>query len=607
MATAAQGKGQRHYLEAAEFTWHENEIKLPDDLPETELSTHPQYMGPPRYGFTRHIDLFTKRQLLALSTFSSLIPTVKAKIIKDAILIGMEDDGIALERGGRGATAYAESLCVYLAFIIDKLADLGNALCPWEAVAECPRNLFARQAISMTWSFAEGNPFSASSGSWEVLLRNQSRDLHYALSQTSSSKFVGNVIQKDARFAEFKDVVVCTDPPYYDNVPYSDLADFFYVWLRRSLRGIYTDTFNTMLTPKTEELVADHVRWGGREKAEEFFEQGFFDVFKKIRIESNPEFPIVVFYAFRQIEKDSDGHASTGWETMLSGLLNAGLAIHATWPVRTEMASRLRGRESNALASSIVLVLRPREIAAGAATRRTFLQALKSELPVALRDLQQGSIAPVDLAQATIGPGMAIFSRFSQVNEADGTKLNVRTALALINQVLDEVLGEQEGDFDSETRFCVKWFSQFGWEDGLAGESDVLARALNTSVTTLERGGIFKAAGGKARLVHPDSMTDSWDPELDKSISVWEVAVRLAEILQSKGADSAAELAHAASKRVDINSVRELSYLLYSIAEKKRWVDSAILFNGLGTSWSEMTSIKLKQPKNVGLQETLDL
>jgi putative DNA methylase len=607
MALAAQGKGQRHYLESDVINWDDQAIVLPDDLPETELSTHPQYMGPPRYGLTKHTDLFTKRQLLALTTFSDLIPVVKEKIRLDAIEAGMHDDGIGLESGGKGATAYAESLCVYLAFIIDKLADLGNSLCPWEPVAECPRNLFARQAIPMAWNFAEGNPFGASSGSWEVLLRNQSRDLNYALAQTSTSKYVGNVIQKDARYAEFKNVVVCTDPPYYDNVPYSDLADFFYVWLRRSLKEIYPNSFNTVLTPKTDELVADHVRWGGKDKAEEFFEQGFFDVFKKIRVESNPDFPIAVFYAFRQTEKNADGLASTGWETMLSGLLNAGYAIQATWPVRTEMASRVRGQDSNALASSIVLVLRPREISAEAASRRTFLQTLKAELPIALRDLQQGSIAPVDLAQATIGPGMAIFSRFTQVNEADGSNLTVRTALALINQVLDEILGEQEGDFDSETRFCIKWFSQFGWEEGLAGESDVLARALNTSVAALERGGIFKANAGKARLIHPREMSSGWDPGLDKAISVWEVAVRLAETLQTHGAQQAAELSNAASKRVEMDSVRELSYLLYSIAEKKRWADAAILFNGLGTSWSELASIKISEQKTISTQETLDL
>jgi len=607
MAVAAQGKGQRHYLSLDELTWNEDEIILPPDLPETEIALHPQYMGTPRYGLTKHLDLFTKRQLLALSTFSDLIQEAKKKIEKDAIASGFSNDGVGLNDSGIGAKAYAESVCVYLAFIIDKLADLGNALCPWEPVAECPRNLFARQAIPMSWNFAEGNPFSSSSGSWEVLLRNQSRDLSYALSQTSTSGFPGQVSQMDARFADYKNVAVCTDPPYYDNVPYSDLADFFYIWLRRSLRDIYPKVFSTVLTPKTDELVADHVRWGSKDKAEELFEMGFFEVFKKIRIESNSDYPIVVYYAFRQTEKSADGLSSTGWETMLSGLLNAGYAIQATWPVRTEMASRMRNRESNALASSIVLALRPRATTAGAASRRTFLQTLKNELPTALRELQQGSIAPVDLAQATIGPGMAIFSRFTQVTEADGTNLTVRTALVLINQVLDEILGEQEGDFDSETRFCIKWFSQFGWNTGLAGESDVLARALNTSVASLERGGIFKATAGKASLTHPRDMPGTWDPELDKSISVWEVTVRLAETLQSKGADAAAQLSVAASKRVDMDSVRELSYLLFSISDKKKWADAAILFNGLGTSWSELSSIVVKEIKDTVLQEEFDL
>lgn len=596
MAVAAQGKGQRHYLESSEPGWDNDEIILPDDLPETELSLHPQYMGTPRYGLTRHVDLFTKRQLLALSTFTDLIPAVKEKILQDAIASGMQNESTGLEDGGKGALAYAESICVYLAFIIDKLADLGNSLCPWEPVAECPRNLFARQAIPMAWNFAEGNPFGSSSGSWEVLLRNNTREIENSLSQTASEKRTGTVEQKDARLADFNNVLVCTDPPYYDNVPYSDLADFFYIWLRRSLKDIYKNLFRTVLTPKADELVADYIRWGGKLEAEEFFEKGFFDVFKKIRLESNADFPIAVYYAFRQTEKNSDGVASTGWETMLSGLLNAGYAIHATWPVKTEMASRMRGRDSNALASSIVLVLRPREINAEAVSRRTFLQTLKTELPMALKELQQGSIAPVDLAQATIGPGMAIFSRYTQVNEADGTNLSVKTALALINQVLDEILGEQEGDFDSETRFAIKWFSQFGWNDGLSGEADILAKALNTSIPTLERAGIFKASAGKAKLLHPKEMSENWDPELDKSISVWEVASRLAYALQEFGTSRAIELLQRSKSKIEIDSVRELSYLLYSLSEKRKWVDAAILFNGLGTSWSELISAKPSTP-----------
>lgn len=346
----------------------------------------------------------------------------------------------------------------------------------------------------------------------------------------------------------------------------------------------------TVLTPKADELVADPFRHGGPTQAEGYFEAGFTRVFARIREQMTIDAPITVFYAFKQSETDVEGVASTGWQTLLDGMLKAGWEVTATWPMRTELGNRMRTMESNALASSIVLALRPRAEAAGPVTRRSFLAELKEELPGALRHLQEGSIAPVDLAQAAIGPGMAVFSRHRSVIEADGTPMTVRTALALINHVLDEVLAEQEGDFDADTRFCVKWFSQFGWNEQPYGRAEELSRATNTSVDGLVHGGVFWARGGKARLLGPDDLSGDWDPLTDERVSVWEVVVRLAAALAQQGGDEAAQMMALAGRRVDLDTAKELAYLLYSICEKRGWADSGLLFNGLGTSWSDLST-----------------
>jgi putative DNA methylase len=346
----------------------------------------------------------------------------------------------------------------------------------------------------------------------------------------------------------------------------------------------------TMVTPKSDELIADPNRQGGQAEAAEWFEAGFSQVFSAALNTCSDIAPITVYYAFKQSETDESGTASTGWETLLQAMIGTGWAVTSTWPLRTEMASRMRGLESNALASSIVLSCRPRSELAEAVTRRSFLSQLKAEFPGALRRLQQGSIAPVDLAQAAIGPGIGVFSRYARVVEADGSEMTVRTALALINQALDEVLTEQEGDFDADTRFCVKWFSQFGWNEGTAGEADVLARATNTSIDGLVRGGVFRAVAGKASLRSPEELGGDWDPEKDERISDWEVVLRLAKALERRGAVSATRLMSSAGQRVDLDTAKELAYLLFSLSEKRGWAQSALLFNSLGTSWSELAA-----------------
>jgi len=590
MSVVAEGNRQRHYLQPSLLQISAANVVSPNDTIETVLPKSALGFRVQLYGMTKYKDLFTPRQLTALTKFSDLVGEARERALEDAIAAGLTDDDVSLEEGGTGASAYADSVATYLAFTVSRLADLGNALCRWEPNAECPRQLFARQAIPMVWDFAEGSPLGKSSGSWQVLLQGAYRAF---LSPAFNSKRIapGSIMQADASTRTYSGVVVATDPPYYDNIGYANLSDFFYGWLRLSLGLIFTNLFETVQTPKSNELVADPYRHGGKGEASEFFERGFNQVFSRIRVEAPTEFPITVFYAFKQSDTDESGTASTGWQTLLEGMLDSGWEVTATWPVRTEASNRMLAHGTNALASSIVLALRPRPESAETISRRGFVQALKNELPSALKDLQQGSIAPVDLAQAAIGPGMAVFSRCVRVLEADGSDMTVRTALALINHAKDEVLAEQEGDFDAETRFAVQWFTENGWNDGPSGSADVLSRAVNTTIAMLERGGIFRAAAGKARLLEPAVMSAEWNPAEDKAISVWEVAVRLGHALQTEGLDRAAEWMREASSRVDMDAVKELSYLMYSVCERKGWTESAMLFNALGTSWSDVAGV----------------
>ena len=588
MAIAAEGNRRRIYLPPDPEHEAAADVPVPEDVPDTELPEAALGFRVQGYGMTRHADLFTPRQLVALTTFSDLVKEARDKVLADALAAGMPE-GDRLEAGGADAAAYADAVAIYLAFLVSRLADLGNRLCGWEPVAECPRHLFGRQAIAMTWDFAEGAPLGRASGSMAVLIEGAVRAME---SRPFAPPLARNGIVScdDAASRSYKGLAISTDPPYYDNVGYADLSDFFYVWIRQCLISDFPVLLGTMLTPKDDELVADPFRRGGKDCATSYFENGFVRVFDRMRHDGGLDLPITVFYAFKQFERSNEGAASTGWEALLEGMIRSGWKITGTWPMRTENASRLRGQDSNALASSVVLVCRPRPEEASPTTRRAFLAALKDELPKALKELQQGSIAPVDLAQAAIGPGMAVFSRHSKVVEPDGSDMTVRTALTLINQALDEVLSEQEGDFDSDTRFCVRWFQQFGWDEQPYGRADELSRATNTSVDGLVRGGIFWSRAGKARLLEPSELSDEWDPATDDRVSVWEVVLRLAQALTEQGVDEAARLMAAAGQRVDLDAAKELAYLLYSICEKRKWTRSGLLFNGLGTSWTDLSA-----------------
>jgi len=518
---------------------------------------------------------------------------------QDAIAAGLTDDGQGLEAGGRGAVAYAEAIALYLGLATSRWSDLSNALCSWNTTNQNVRALFSRQAIPMTWDFVELSPFSTV-GPWFSTVESLTDAMTAVAPETP-----GFALQADATTqAITAGKVVSTDPPYYDNISYADLSDFFYTWLRYSLQSIFPTLLATVATPKAEELVAAPYRHRSKECAEEFFLDGMQRAFHRLAELGHPALPATVYYAFKQSETtENTGTASTGWETFLSAVVAAGFSISGTWPVRTERAERSVGLDSNALASSIVLVCRPRAKDAPVATRREFLSRLKAELPAALRHLQHGNIAPVDLAQAAIGPGMAVFTRYSKVVDAAGQPVPVRDALALINQMLDEVLVEQEGDFDPDTRWAVAWFEQFGFEEGEFGVAEMLSKAKNTSVSGMVDAGILASRAGKVRLLAPAELPADWDPSTDTRLTVWEIVHHLIRVLEAEGEAGAANLAAKLGSKADV--ARELAYRLYTICERKRRAREALSYNALVQSWPEIVRLaQVRSPAGTEVEQT---
>jgi len=572
MAIAAEGHRRRHYLPPTEEHEKAAQTSRPEDAPESALPDNARWFSPPLYGMKNYADLFSNRQLTSIVALSDLIQSAHDQI---------QADGAQSE--------YADAVVCYLSFVLSKTADYNCTCAVWYPQEDRPKNLFARQAIPMVWDFPEVNILGDIGGTWEGCLRVVTEAMSGIPGQSGQTAYVQ---QADASSLQIpKSAVVCTDPPYYDNVSYADLADFFYVWLRRSLAKEFPELTGTMLTPKAAELVADPIRHGGKKGAQDFFEKGFTDVFTRI-CDATPEgYPITVFYAFKQAEgDDAGGQVSTGWEKLLEGLLQSGWVVTATWPMRTERAGRVIGIGTNALASSIVLACRPRQDNAEFTDRRGLIAALREELPGALRKLEQGSVAPVDLRQAAIGPGMAVFSRYARVNEPDGSPMRVRAALSLINQVLDEKLSQLEGNVSADTRFCVEWFKQYGFDEGPYGTAETLSKGIDTSMNGLERGGVLISRAGKVKLRSIQEIPDSYDPSTDDRISEWEICLHLAKRLQEQGAGEAARLMAVVRgvSGIDLDDVKELAYLLYSIAEKKGWAEIALLFNNLGTLWTDL-------------------
>lgn len=558
------------------------------------LPPYSQALPTSRYGATKFSDLFTPRQRATLSEFSSLIAQAHERVRTDAKAAGLPDDDRSFAEGGAGARAYADAVTAYLALTVGRLANRSSAFCFWDAGSEKVQQPFAVQGINKAWDFAEGNPFSEASGSYLVQVEYLTRVLELGIPVTAPP---GTVRQASAtRDSGVREAVVCCDPPYYSNIGYADLSDFFYVWLRLGLKDVFPDLFGTVLTPKDEELVAAPHRFGGdRLLARNFFLEGLRQAFSQLKQSMREHYPAVVFYSFKQQEANGDGsQASTGWEVMLESLLSVGLGITGTWPVRTENVEALK-KDKGALSSSIVLVCRPRPSDAPVTSRRDFFTALKRELPAALRKLQQGNIAPVDLAQAALGPGMAIFSRYSKVLEADGSPMRVRTALSLINQVLDEFLAEQEGEYDAATRWAVAWFEQFGVEEGPFGDAEILSKAKNTAIAALEQDGILVSKGGKVRLLRRDELRQDWDPTTDRRLTVWEVTQHLIRLHQTEGDMAAAILLRKVGGLGE--EARALAYRLYTIAERKGWTQEALAYNSLVVAWPEIVRLSAQQPQ----------
>ena len=581
LALVAEGQGGRVYLSANSEQIAIADVERPDDYPDADLPNNPRDFKTPNYGMTTFADLFTNRQLLALTTFSELVAEARAQV---------EADG--------GSAEYAQALSVYLAFVVDKMTDYHSSICSWHSSRDLIRNTFGRQAIPMVWDYAEANPFCTSSGSYDNMLGWVVKSI-----DTLPASSSGVAVQLDAQSDDgLCDIMISTDPPYYDNIAYADLSDFFYVWMRQSLKDIYPDLFRTMLVPKAEELVATPYRFGGStEKAKMFFEDGMVNACKRMYAAAVDDVPVTIYYAFKQRDTDTqDATASTGWETMLSAIIRAGFCITGTWPIRTELSNRMIGRDANALASSIVLVCRKRTADAPVATRRDFLTALKRELRPALVNLQQSNIAPVDMAQSAIGPGMAVYSRYREVLEADGTPMTVRTALQIINQELDQYFSEQDGALDRDTIFCVALYTQYAFREVKFGDVDVLARAKNTSTDRLREKGILFAERGTVRLLPRDEMAAQ--RSFDVSVT-WQVVQRLAHARDVDGVEGAAQIVVGLSSE-NAEKARALAYRLFQTAERRGWAQEAYAYNTLVTNWraiqEAVTRIKKEQGANQG-------
>ncbi|MBM7454678.1 putative DNA methylase [Oceanisphaera litoralis] len=584
MAVVAEGKKGRVYLPPTLEMERIANSADGDRFTETEISHWPGRTNVVEYGMTKFLDLFTSRQLVALTTFSDLVQEAREQVIVDAKAAGMADDGLGIDQGGTGATAYGDALAVYLSFAINKLADRGSTICGWDSSRSSTRNTFARQAIPMTWDFAEANPTSTSTGNfmggvgWAIDVLNN-------LSPSNS----GCSLQQDAAtqsISNFK--VVSSDPPYYDNIGYADLSDFFYVWLRRSLRNIYPGLFGTMAVPKAEELVATPYRHGSKEKAEQFFMAGMTQAIQRLAEQAHPAFPVTIYYAFKQSETREGSTTSTGWVTFLEAVLQAGFSIDGTWPMRTEMGNRMIGSGTNALASSIVLVCKKLQPSAESISRRQFIRELREQMPEALEAMIGGEtgeapIAPVDLAQSAIGPGMAIFSQYEVVLNQDGSRMSVKDALILINRAITDYLNPDSGSFDADTLFCDDWFSQYGWSQGPFGEADTLARAKGTSVEGVAHAGVIAASGGKVRLLKWTEYPEDWDPAYDIRTPVWEACHQIIRALNRLGETGAGALLARMPELGE--AIRQLAYHLYTLCERKKWAEDARAYNELIGAW----------------------
>ena len=585
IAIVAEGNRSRVYVPPSEDHERVAHFSEPDRKPEALMPDNPRDFKTPNYGLRTFGDLFTNRQLVALNTLSDLVHEARAEIERDALTAGVSDDPTPLRDGGAGAKAYAEAVSVYLGFGISKMTDYHSTITTWHSGREIIRNTFGRQALPMTWDFTEANAFSNSTGNW-------GNCIEWGVKTLDSLRIASNGTeqQSDAQTISYpEEALISTDPPYYDNIGYADLSDFFYCWMKPLLQQVYPDLFGVLATPKADELVATPYRHGGKEAAESFFLDGMSKAIAGMARQSSPDYPTTIYYAFKQSEIAQEGVSSTGWATFLQAVLKSGYAVVGTWPIRTEMANRMIASGANALANSVVLVCRKREDSAETISRAEFIGALKRELPPALEELQKANISPADMPQSAIGPGMAVFSRCKAVLEADDSPMTVKTALQLINRELDEYLGGIQGEFDADTRFAITWFEQTGLAAGDYGIANSIATARGISVDSVKHAGIVDSAAGRVRILKRDEIDAGWDPTADTHLTVWECCQHLIRELEQGGEQVAAHLlrkigpAHA-------DAAKDLAYCLYDIcANKRRDASEAASYNGLIAVWSELT------------------
>ena len=566
----------RWYMDGTPAISDSADVKRPiTGFEQAKLAYYPGHTNTVVYGMDHFVDLYSNRQLVTLCAFSDIVSELRDQIENDALNAGWQADDKQLAEAGSGPKAYAQAISVYLAFMVDKLADRCSSICTMDSSRETLRNVFARQAIPMAWDWAEVNPFSSSSGSFASMQAQVVQAIEYL-----PGRPLCDAVQRDATKTEgLTNLLISTDPPYYDNIDYSDLSDYFYVWLRRSLRSVYKDTFSYLLTPKAEELIAMPFRFdGGQSEAKAFFENGMRETFTKLVECAADEYPLTIYYAYKQ--------SVSGWETMLQALMDAGLQVTGTWPMRTEMSNRAIASESNALGSSIVLVCRKRSKDAPIATRPEFQRELRKALRKGVEDLQNGSIAPVDMAQASIGPGMSAFSKYSQVLESDGTPMSVHTALGIINDQLDALMGESGESFDNETRFCITWYEQFGFTKGDFGTAETLRNARSANFSELEHSGVLVNDGGKTWLVNPAQAAAPSQARMFNS--VWSDLMSAITALETGGIDSAAKFVSGLNTS-KADQAKSLAYILFQAAERGGRTEDATLFNGLVTSWADIS------------------
>lgn len=602
MAIIAEGNRRKIYISPDASQVNSSVIDRPKDYPKGEIGGDKRALWTPLYGLSDFSDLFTNRQLVALTTFGTLLNEVIHKVEEDAIEKGLPNDHIPLRDGGTGARAYAEAISVYLAFVIDKMTDYHSTGCSWNPPREGLRGTFGRQGIPMVWDYAECNPFCSSSGSFDNMIEWVVK----CLEKISTNPINGFAQQKDAQSdCGIRNVLISTDPPYYDNIGYADLSDYFYIWMRNNLKTIYPELFSTLLVPKAEELIASPYRFDGSAgKAKEFFENGMSKACKQLYKYSNTSNPVTIYYAYKQNDTDINNKtASSGWETMLSAIINAGFSITGTWPFSTEREGRTVGIGTNALASSIVIVCRKKTEDSLQIPRRNFINILRKELRPALKKLQESNIAPVDLAQSAIGPGMSVYSRYRKVLEADGSNMSVRSALQVINEEIDLYFNEQVGEMDSMSRFCIDLYTQSAFNDIKFGDADILARAKGTSVAAIASHNVVYAKAGIVHLLERTEIPETIDKDEN---CIWLLTQQLTQAMATGGVEACAKAVFTLFGS-NAERAKDLAYRLYTIAEQKKWASEAYAYNALVVAWPDIQTraamLERETPEQIDLFE----